>query len=330
MRAAGAEITVHELPDDFPNPSEESRAALVSCLHGLPHGSTVIIDGLISGCVPDILFLEAERLRLVSMVHHPLADETGLSEAYVALFRDTEKEALSHVSAVIVTSGFTKQRLRDLFDIGPDHVCVVPPGTDPSPLREGGDGQVLNLLCVASLTRRKGYPILIEALSGLTEAPWRLLCVGSAALDPPHAREIEGLIAGHGLTDRIVLKTDLSSTALSACYGQADVFVFPSHYEGFGMVITEAISHALPIVTTTGGALRHTAPETATLFARPGDIGSFQEALRSVLHDPHLRYRLTQGAKEARAALPTWEAATAQFLATLRDIETSGKGARDG
>jgi glycosyltransferase involved in cell wall biosynthesis len=321
MRAMGEEITVHELPDDYPVPSAGSLARLVSCLESVPSGSTVIIDGLISGCVPEILSKEAARLRLVSLVHHPLADETGLSKADVSLFRQTEAKTLSIVDAVIVTSGFTKQRLQKLFSIEPESIFVVTPGTDPNPIAVGSHGEGLSLLCVASLTRRKGYPILVEALSGLVEHTWRLVCVGSRALDPIHAQEIEGLIADHGLANRITLKSDLSAEDLWECYDQADLFVFPSHYEGFGMVISEAITRALPIVTTTGGALRNTAPNAATLFATPGDVGTFREALRRVICDSELRSRLRDGAKEARDTLPTWDHAARQFMSVLRQIE---------
>lgn len=319
----GEEMVVHEMRDDYPAPSLDSRAELVSRLESLPAGATVIIDGLISGCVPEILSREAGRLRLISLLHHPLADETGVSEGEAVELLRTEKEALSHVSAVIVTSDFTKQRLNELFDHDSKNVFVVQPGTDPRPISSGGDGKVISLVCVASLTRRKGHPILFAALSELRELPWRLVCVGGSALDPEHANHLREVLMNIGLTDRVVLKSDLASDALSACYDQADVFVLPSLYEGFGMVITEALSHGLPIVTTTGGALRYTAPDSATLFAHPGDKASLKEALGRVLSDSGLRGRLAEGAQKARTLLPTWEDAGALFLSTLRDIEAS-------
>ncbi len=323
MRAQGHDVTVHELAEDYPFPSASSRAQLRSCLDEIPTGSTVVIDGLISGAVPEIITDAAQRLRIVALVHHPLADETGQSAEQSKLFLDSERQALSQVSAAIVTSPFTKRRLAEFVppDTVPVHVAI--PGTDPKPLAKGHDEAALSLLCVASLTRRKGYPILLKALSGLTHLPWQLVCVGSRSLDPNHAAEIALLAQQDEFSGRVTLLSDLSEEELIACYNQADLFVFPSLYEGFGMVIQEAIAHGLPIITTTGGALVDTAPEAATLFTPPGDVAAFGAALERVMTEPNLRAELTAGAQSARRDLPSWNDTAQRFASILEHVEAT-------
>ena len=63
-----------------------------------------------------------------------------------------------------------------------------------------------------------------------------------------------------GLAERIAFVGECDASALARAYGSATLFVLPSHYEGYGMVLVEALAHGLPIVSTTGGAIPDTVP----------------------------------------------------------------------
>jgi glycosyltransferase involved in cell wall biosynthesis len=108
--------------------------------------------------------------------------------------------------------------------------------------------------------------------------------------------------------------------ALHAHYAAADVFVLPSLYEGYGMVVTEAVAHGLPVVTTDGGALAHTLPPGAGLQVPAGDVAALQAALQRVLTDAALREQLAAGARAAAAALPGWPQQAARFAAVLEAV----------
>jgi UDP-N-acetylmuramate-alanine ligase len=108
--------------------------------------------------------------------------------------------------------------------------------------------------------------------------------------------------------------------ALEQAYQAADLFVLPSHYEGYGMVITEAIAHGLPIVTTTGGALATTLPPTAGLATPPGDATALATALRQVITDPHRHDQLARGARIARETLADWQPAIATVMALVQEM----------
>src|SRR6185436_6087887 len=99
------------------------------------------------------------------LVHHPLAEETGLDPETAASLEASERRALAAVRRVIVTSRNTATTLSRYF-VTPDRVAVVEPGTDPARLarvyRTSGaaaDASVA-LLCVASLTPRKDHETL--------------------------------------------------------------------------------------------------------------------------------------------------------------------------
>ncbi len=154
------------------------------------------------------------------------------------------------------------------------------PGTEPAERASGsGPGQQLKAAQVGSITPRKGYPILVEALAPLSGLDWRLMIVGPQDRDRAAFAELQAAIARHKLDDRIELPGALDRQQISEAYADADVFVLPSLFEGFGMVLTEAMARGLPIVCTTGGAAAETVPDDAALKVPPGAVGPLREAL---------------------------------------------------
>ena len=227
-----------------------------------------------------------------------------------------ERRALAAVRRVIVTSQATANALA-AYDVGPARLRVARPGSDPRPLAKGSGGSEVSLLCVATLTARKGHVLLLEALADLKDRPWRLTCVGGADHEPATAARIEATIRELGLEDRVNLIGAVPPPALSAHYDAADLFVLASEHEGYGMALAEALAHGLPIVSTTAGAIPETVPAEAALLVPPDDPDALRDALRQGLDDPTLRARLAAGARAARARLPTWSQAVAQFANAL-------------
>jgi glycosyltransferase involved in cell wall biosynthesis len=173
---------------------------------------------------------------------------------------------------------------------------------------------------VGTLTRRKGYPVLLRALAMLGDLDWRLTVVGSASWDPGHAREIEELIGKAGLSSRVTVIGEQDEAGLAAFYDQADLFVLASHHEGYGMVLAEALARGLPIVSTTAGAIPDTVPAAAGRLVPPGDADALAAALRAVLTDQDLYQDLKRGAAGARRCLLDWTAATRLFALEIEGV----------
>ena len=222
----------------------------------------------------------------IALIHHPLCMETGLSAEESARFFAIEGPLMHRASRLIVTSPGTR---RDLvkFDIDPARISVVLPGVERArPARgSGGDGP-RQLLTVGSLTRRKGHLTLLEALAKLTDLDWHLNLVGGAHWDPAHAAEIDHQTTALGLAERVALVGEQDEARLADLYDGADLFVLASHHEGYGMVLTEALARALPIVSTTAGAIPETVPDGAGLLVPPGDPAALADAICAVLSDP--------------------------------------------
>jgi glycosyltransferase involved in cell wall biosynthesis len=319
LRELGWTVTPHALDGTWPWPDEADLAAASARIAAWPDGTLVVADGLAFGALAEVVRPHARRLRWVALVHHPLHLETGLDAAGSALLRAGETQALQRVRQVIVVSHSTASEVAAM-GVPPARIAVVEPGTDPVAPRAAAPrpGGPVQLLCVATLTPRKGHALLLEALAGLQHLPWVLHLVGSPESDLATAEHLRALAAPLGT--RVVWHGELPGMALHAHYAAADVFVLPSLYEGYGMVVTEAVAHGLPVVTTDGGALAHTLPPGAGLQVPAGDVAALQAALQRVLADAALREQLAAGARAAAAALPGWPQQAARFAAVLEAV----------
>ena len=318
LRQRGLAVTLSELPGVFPPADETGAGAIEAALAGLAERTPVVADGLVLGGLPTAFARHARRLRLHALVHHPLADETGLDAATAERLLATEKRALASVERVIATSQFTARRLRQLgLHSGP--VEVIEPACTPAPLARGSGERTPTLLCVASLTPRKAQHVLLEALAVIRDRAWRCRLIGPADLDADYAARLDQQRRALRLQDRVAITGALDAAALAAAYRAADVFVLPSVYEGYGMVVSEAIAHGLPVVTTTGGALAETLPAEAGLAVPPHDAAALADALGRLLDEPGLRQSLARGAARARQRLAGWAPAIERFAMLLGD-----------
>jgi glycosyltransferase involved in cell wall biosynthesis len=319
LRARGWTVRVHALPGDWPSPSAADREDAARRFAALPDGAQVVVDGLAFGALPEVATAHAARLRLVALVHHPLAEETGLAPEAAQALAHSERTALAAARRVVVTSAPTAATLAD-YGVEPSRCVVIEPGTDPAPPARGSGAATPVLLTVATLTPRKGHALLVEALAGLGDRAWRLECVGSEQRDPATAAALRAQVAALGLADRVTLYGEAGPEALAAAYDRADLFVWPSLYEGYGMALAEALAHALPVVATRVGAAAALVGDDAGLLVPPGDIAALRAALARWLDEPALRRQCAAGAARACARMPGWDQACAGFAQVLEAL----------
>jgi glycosyltransferase involved in cell wall biosynthesis len=292
------------LPGGFPDPSEADIAATGRAIMAEPPERLLLIDGLAYGAFPPG---PAAGLagRVVALVHHPLALEAGLDPERATFLRENERLALSFARHVIATSGSTAATLAADYGVNPSAITVAEPGVKET-ARATGSGGTPHLLAVGSVVPRKGYDVLVAALATLADLPWRMTIAGADDRSPETAEALKAQIMACGLMGRITLTGAVSDADIAALYSGADVFVMASHFEGYGMVLTEALARGLPIVTTTGGALAQTAPDAACLKVPPGDAPALAAALRAMLTDAGLRHSKADAAWALAAGLPRW------------------------
>ena len=224
--ATGRPVREIAVPGAWPRPDRTSRAALAGLLATLADGTVVLIDGLVACGVPEVVGPHADRLRLAVLVHLPLADETGLDPAEAAALELAERAVLGSAAAVIATSDATARQLATRHSLSADRIRVALPGVAPAPLASR-DPAGRRLLCVASVTPRKGHDVLVEALATVTDLGWECVCVG-ALTAAAYVDQVRQRIAYHRLGDRVTLAGPRAAATLAGTYADADLLILPA------------------------------------------------------------------------------------------------------
>ena len=324
LRGCGWRVDVIRLDESFPTPTTAARAHAMQALDDIPDASAVLVDGLALGALPEETARAAPRLKVVGLVHHPLAAETGISPALASALEASERRALAVVRFVVVTSRATARRLAD-YDVQADRIAVVEPGTDPAPLARGSaQPSTVTLLCVASLTPRKGYELLLNALAAVPARNWQLTCAGSLDRDAGTVSRVRALLRRSHLDDRVSLAGDLDASALAEQYDRARLSSSCRRY-------TKDSGWRWPKRWRAG--CRSSAP-TQARFAissaaapassfRRAICRAFTHALSRVIGDAGLRFRLSEAARRVRERLPTWDTAAAAMSQVLEGVTGS-------
>jgi len=317
----GWDVRAVELDAGFPQPTAAAVSGATEALASVAAGTLVIIDGLALSALPDLIEHEAARLRIVALVHLPLAADVTFDSDTRSRLAAAEHRALA-ASALVVVTGPTAVGLLEQYALPLDRVVVVEPGTDPAPLARGSGGPGVHLLCVATVNSGKGHDILLSALATLANREWHLTCAGSLTRDPVMVGHVRELVGQWSLEDRVTLAGELDATELASRYDAADVFVLATRRETYGMAVAEALARGLPVVSTTTGAIPDLVGHTAGLLAPPGDVGALSTALSRIIGDADLRARLAAGARQVRDRLQGWDVAAARMDAALRRLNT--------
>ena len=318
LPSVGVDTEHVQLAGTYPNPSSADLDAAECKLAHLPASLPLLIDGLAFGAMPRDVVARI-RQPVVALCHHPLALEAGLAPEQLAHFRQSETAALAVARHVIATSPMTRQILLSEFGVPAARITVAEPGTDAAERAMGsgaGSAGPVQLLAVGSIVPRKGYDVLVQALAGLVDRNWQLTIAGPDDRSPETTRAVRAAIAKVGLGDRIAMIGAVGAARLDCLYAAADLFVMPSLFEGYGMVLAEAMARGLPIVCTTGGAAADTAPDAAALKVAPGDADAFRDAVARALGDAGLRQRMADAAWTAGQSLPRWTD-TARIIADV-------------
>jgi glycosyltransferase involved in cell wall biosynthesis len=242
----------------------------------------------------------------LTLVTHPEWHEASK----VRFFRWAMRRSVAVADRVLCVAATTARDLTQHLGVDPERVDVSPLGTDLRPASEQAVAALRRrlglrgpyLLGLGTLEPRKDVPTLIRAFARLAgELPHRLVLAGMAGWG---AGEVAGAVAASGVSDRILLAGYVPEADKPALFTGADVFVYPSRYEGFGLPVLEAMACGTPVVTTTGGSLPEVAGDAALLI-EPGDVDTLAVSIGKLAGEAGERVALVQRGM-VRAAGFTW------------------------
>lgn len=307
------------LPDSFPNPTAADMAKTLRLLDAVPLDQPIILDGLVFGAI-DPSGLARLRAPVIAMIHHPLGLETGLPAQRAAFLKQNEADALRHVAHSIVPSAETARVLRDSFGADPDRITIAPPGFD-RPAVDPTPRDPPLVLSVGLLAPRKGHDVLLSALAQLKDLRWQAEIVGKTH-DENHAQALKAQARRLGLDTCVTFVGELPPEQLIARFNAASVFALATRYEGYGMVLSEAMMFGLPVVSCDTGAVGTTVGEAGVLVP-PEDALAFASALRRVLQDKAEAERLSKAARAKAATLPHWHDTAGIFYKIIKSLRQS-------
>lgn len=320
LRERGWQIAVRELDGSFPQPTAAARDHTAAVFAELEPDSLVLIDSLALGAIPDVLEAHRSRLKLIALVHLPLAKALGLDAGRAKELAAMERRALMTVRRVVVTGRATVALLED-YGVASSTIAVVEPGTMAAPLALGSTGSLLQLICVATLNSGKGHEDLLHALANVPFRDWHLTCAGGLTRDPATVDRVRALIGHLDLQAQVTLAGDLDEDALDERYRRSDVFVLATLQETYGMAVAEALARGLPVIATATGAIPELVGAEAGILVASGDREALGGALTRVLGDATLRRQLASGAREVRQQLSDWMQATMKMEAVLESVD---------
>jgi len=319
LNAMGCDTAHLVLPDRFPDPTAEDMDQALAALRGVPAGQPIILDGLVFGAI-DPAGLATVKAPVIAMIHHPLGLETGLSADKAAFLLCNEAAALRYADHVIVPSPHTRDILIRDFGADPAKITIALPGfTRPSLAPKPVDPPLI--LSVALLAERKGHDVLIDALAQITDVAWQAEIVGKDH-DPKTAAALRDQVIRLGLSDRIRFMGELGADALADRFHEASIFALATRYEGYGMVLSEAMLFDLPVVSCAVGAVPDTVGD-AGILVPVDDAAAFAAALRQLLTSSD-DYAAFQAQAIAKAkGLPTWEDTARHFINVIAKLGSS-------
>jgi glycosyltransferase involved in cell wall biosynthesis len=275
---------------------------------------------------------------LLTTLHHPitvdreikLAHDTSAWQRFTTKrwfgFLGMQKKVAKALPAVLTVSRSSRRDIAAQLGVDPAKMTVVPVGVDHTVFRPFTDVQPVPgrlMVTTSSDVPMKGLVPLLEAVAKLrTEREISLTVIGR----PKAGGRVDEALDRLNLRDIVTCVSGISDDALARLYGEAEVAVVPSLYEGFSLPAIEAMACGRAVVATTGGALPEVVGTDGTtgLLVTPDDPEALATGIRTLLDDPDRRAALGAAARERVMSKFTW-VVTAIGTAAAYDAMLAGE-----
>ena len=223
------------------------------------------------------------------------------------LYRYKYGKSCRNADAVIAISECTKRDIIDYFKINPAKIHTIYQGCDGSfsvPATDEMKRKVRDMyalpsryiLNVGSIEERKNVLLVVKAMTSLPEDV-HLVIAGKRT---SYAETVERFVQENHLQERVHLIHDAAFRHLPALYQMAEIFVYPSRFEGFGIPVLEALNSSVPVVAATGSCLEE-AGGPNSVYVHPDDTDGMAAVLSRLLNNPEERERMKEEGRKYTA-----------------------------
>jgi glycosyltransferase involved in cell wall biosynthesis len=242
------------------------------------------------------------------------------------------KQSLQWTDAILTSAESSKKDIVEYLQIDPARIYVTPLASryhanylsnkliDRIEKNVNYDFSKSYILFVSTIEPRKNITAIISAFNLLKskyKIPHHLVLIGQKGWKyEPIFQEI----ADSPWKEDIHHLDYLSDELVALFYSRADVFVYPSHYEGFGLPVLEAMTLGAPVVTSSASSLPEVAGDAA-LLVNPSDVEEQANAILQIISDSQFRDGLIKKGK-ARAASFSWDRTARETLEVYKSIHS--------
>jgi len=250
-------------------------------------------------------------------VHHIYFHLSGRHGVSRVIERYCEKMFICCASFIITVSRSTLKGITQLAgrtELGEIPIWIIPPGlkTDDKAVARPKNrdiSHVCNILYVGNCDDpRKGLVYLFRAIANLSHSHFKLYLVGKYNKLSSHHKSLTSSITDNNLTEKVQFLGRLSDKKLHEMYRNADIFVFPSLWEGYGIVLAEAMTYGLPVVSTNVSSI----PEIVSngengILVKPASVKHLTEALDELIGDDDLRQKMGHKSIKIASGFKSWD-----------------------
>ena len=299
--------------------AREGRFDVVHAFWPIPHG---------------LFGVAARKASDAALVSTFFSAELTWDGATRRVFAPVIRKVVDASDAVTVISAYTGQRLREY---SPDVKTVTIPfgaaavehgNIDSRRPRDAGDP--FELLFVGRLVRRKGVPVLLDAVNKLRDDPRLTLRIVGGG---PEKAALETQARLLGLGDRVVFEGVVTAEAIQGFFTRCDALVLPAivtetgDTEGLGVVLIEAMGYGKPVIGSAVGGILDVIPDNDTgLLVPPGDADALALAIRRAMDEPAELGRIAQNGTRFAAKAFGWD----EIVTRLSEVYESAVAARGG
>lgn len=254
-----------------------------------------------------------------------------LSKSYIARALSSGRHSLwrildccRDVNRIVVNSKIMRANVVNWYGIENGKIVVIPNGVDLERFSKCDSKFLLDgdpaILYMGLLSKMKGTPILIEAIDKLRLAlpKVKLHLVGDGF--PRSMQHLQFLLKSKGIVEYVIFHGLAQGSNVPRYYKSADICVFPSRYEGFGIGVLEAMASGIPVVASDIGSYREILSDgkDGVLF-KSGDAGALSRAILTLYEDSSLRKKLSQTALKTVRKY-SWEAIAVEYSSLYRTL----------
>ncbi|MCX2431165.1 glycosyltransferase family 4 protein [Pedobacter sp. GR22-10] len=216
------------------------------------------------------------------------------------LYKWKSKSACKRADQIIAISEKTKADIIEFYSINPDKIEVIYQSCDDIFKYPFDDSTLKRIslkyklpekfvLNVGTIEERKNLNLIVQALKNVDE-DYKLVVIGKkTGYFKTVKKEIEKL----GLNKRVIFLQNIPFADLPGIYQLADLFVYPSFYEGFGIPIIEALYSGVPVIAATGSCLEE-AGGPDSIYVDPTNVNDLSTAINHVLGNPALQKEMKE------------------------------------